>query len=220
MIRIVVLAAAWVVSRCYRAYFATLRVRGIRPDGSSFSRDYTYGREIFAFSERDVLAIAGYWPPRRGLGLLVAHGRDGDWATVVVEALGYRVVRGSSARGGAAALRELIRFASHSGQSLGLVVDGPLGPAGRAKPGAVACAIETGLPLRALATAARHSFVFPKTWSGIYFPMPFSCVGIVVDELNLQAATRADVPQLTDELTRRLADARARAVELASRARW
>jgi lysophospholipid acyltransferase (LPLAT)-like uncharacterized protein len=212
--------AAWAVARCYRAYYATLRLRGIRSDGSTFSRDYGDDRQIFSFCERDVLTAAGYWPPHQGIALLVAHGRDGDWASALVESLGYRVVRGSSSRGGVAALRELMRFASRPGESLAFVVDGPLGPAGRAKPGAVVCALESGLPLRAVGAAARHALVFPRTWSGIYLPLPFSYVGIVVGDVNLRGATRDDIPRLTEELTRALGDARARAVELTRGARW
>jgi len=105
-------------------------------------------------------------------------------------------------------------------EPLGLVVDGPLGPAGRVQRGAAVCAIETRRPVRALGAAARHAFVFPNTWSGIYLPLPFTRVEIVLDDLNSHAATLADVEPLTEELSRRLSSVRADAVRLASRAGW
>jgi lysophospholipid acyltransferase (LPLAT)-like uncharacterized protein len=211
---------AWVAAWCYRAYFATLRTRVLRPDGSPIApRDYLCGQQIFALCERDALALAGITTGRR-FAVLVAHGRDGDLAAAVLAALGCRVVRGSSARGGAGALRSLVPLLGQTLEPLGLVVDGPLGPAGRAKPGAVVCAVETGRPLRALGAAARHAFVFPRTWSGIYLPLPFARNVIVVDDLNLDAVTIAEVEPLTEALSDRLANARAVAVRLASRTRW
>jgi lysophospholipid acyltransferase (LPLAT)-like uncharacterized protein len=211
---------AWVAARCYRAYFATFRLQVLRTDGSLIvPRDYPYGREVFALCERDALALGGILTGRR-FTVLVAHGRDGDLASAFLAALGCRIVRGSSARGGTGALRALVPLLSQSAEPLGLVVDGPLGPAGRAKPGAVICAIETGRPLGALGAAARHAFVFPRTWSGIYLPLPFTRVAIVLDDMNVHAAAIEDVEPLTEALSGRLANARARAIELASGARW
>lgn len=212
--------AAWVVAGLYRVYFSTLRLRATRPGGPwTRPRDDPYGRGVFALCERDALALGGILTGR-GFAVLVAPGRDGNWATAVLEALGCHVVRGASRRGGANALRALLRLLGESPEPLGLVVDGPLGPAGRADPGAAICAIETGRPLCGVGAAARHALVFPNTWSGIYLPLPFTRVVIVFDDLDIHAATMAEVEPLTEELSRRLAIARADAVRLASRAGW
>ena len=104
---------------------------------------------------------------------------------------------------------------------MGLVVDGPLGPAGRAKPGAVVCARRepAGRSVRsARPRDARLSF--PRTWSGIYLPLPFTRLVIVVDDIDLHAVTIAEAEPLTETLSGRLANARADAIRLASRARW
>jgi lysophospholipid acyltransferase (LPLAT)-like uncharacterized protein len=66
----------------------------------------------------------------------------------------------------------------------------------------------------------RHAFVFPRTWSGIYLPLPFTRSVIVVDDVPLENAAIAEVEPLTETLNGHLADARAAAVRLASRARW
>lgn len=212
-------ATAWFVARCYRAYFATLRTR-LLPDGRVVPpREYPYGREIFALCERDALAVGGILAGRE-FSVLVAHGRDGDRASAVLAELGCRVVRGSSRQGGTEALRALVPILKRSNAPLGLVVDGPLGPAGRAKPGAAVCAVETGRPLRALGAAARHAFVFPGTWSGIYLPLPFTRVAIVLNEVNCEAATYADVDRLTDDLSGALAATRALASQIAARTWW
>ncbi len=213
-------AAAWLVTGLYRAYYSTLRLRATMPDGSTLPpSQYPYGPEIFALCERDALAFGGIIAGRR-FAVLAANGRDGDWAAAILEALGCRAVRGSSRQGGARALRGLITTLGTFPEPLGLVVDGPLGPAGRAQQGAAACAIATCRPVRVLGAAARHACVFPNTWSGIYLPLPFTRVEIVLDTLNTDAATMAEVEPLTEELSRRLSSVRADAVKLASRAGW
>lgn len=206
--------AATLVAGLYRAYFATLRVRMVLPDGTvTRPRDYPYGAEIFALCERDTLTLAGTL--RRGFTVLVAHGRDGDWAAAAFAAMGCRVVRGASERGGTAALVTLISELQESTTPLGLVVDGPLGPAGQAKPGAVLCALRTRRPLRAYGVAARHALVFPNTWSGIFLPWPFTSVVIVVDHMEVPMPTDVTVVAvLTEELTSRLARAQAAATGL------
>jgi hypothetical protein len=197
------------VARVYRAYFATWRLRFRLADGSVMRlREYPFGSEILAGCERDVLVLVGI-TAGRGFTVLVAHGRDGDWAAAVLDALGCHVVRGSARRGGAVALRALIHEIRESPTPLGLVVDGPLGPAGRAKGGAVFCALKTGRPLRALGVAARRRILFNKTWSGMFLPLPFTRVIIAVDDVAMpRAGNRADVTALTDALTAGLARTR------------
>ncbi len=87
--------------------------------------------------------------------MLVTIGRDGDWAAALLHRLGCRVVRGSSRRGGAAAFKGLLDKIKGSDGPTAIVVDGPLGPAGEAKEGAVACGMMTGRPVVAIAAAAR-----------------------------------------------------------------
>jgi hypothetical protein len=149
---------------------------------------------------------------RNDLTVLVAPGRDGDRASAALEAIGCRIVRGATGRGGAAALRRLIHDLRRSDSPAGLVVDGPLGPARRARGGAVVLAARTGRPLRALGVAVRRALVFSKTWSGIFLPLPFSIVTIgVVDVPPARPGRPADVATLGQELTEHLALARQRA---------
>ncbi|MDX9736419.1 MAG: hypothetical protein RBU36_19980, partial [Thermoanaerobaculia bacterium] len=98
---------------------------------------------------------------------------------------------------------------------LALVVDGPLGPSGVAKGGAVVCAARTGRPLRPVGAAARRGLVLKRSWSRIWLPLPFSRVVVVVGEpLPVPAGMgRTDRERLATELTTRLAAARSRALE-------
>lgn len=211
-------ALAWsaaAVASLFKVYFATLRVRLVLPDGSvTRLSDYVTGAEVFALCERDALILAGAIASRCPT-VLVASGRDGDRATAALEAMGCRVIRRPSQRGGAAALFQIICELQESDTALGITVDGPLGPAGLAKSGAVVCALRTERPLRVLGAAARRSLVFPNTWSGIYLPLPFTTVIIVMAHMPLpQAKGVADIAMLTERLTATLATVRAKAIHI------
>lgn len=198
------------LARAYRALHATLRVEGLLADGSRATpATYPFGPEVFALSERDALALGGILAAAR-FTTLVAPGRDGDWATEVATALGGRVVRGATERGGARALADLLRMLQSDGGPLALVVDGPLGPVGVAKAGAVVCAARTGRPLRPVAAAARRELVLGSSWSRLWLPLPFSRVVVVVGAAIPVAgvASRETREALARELSHALSRAR------------
>ena len=203
------------LGRLYGLLHRTLRLEGILPDGSRVTpATYPFGREIFAFCERDAFALGGILGRAR-FTTLIAPGRDGDWATEVVTSLGGRVVRGATERGGTKALAQLLRDLPENDGPLALVVDGPLGPTGVARGGAVVCAARTGRPLRPVGAAARRAPVLGRSWSKLWLPLPFSRVVVVVGE-PLPVPAELDRPgreRLAVELTARLAEARRRALE-------
>lgn len=208
--------AARLLGRVYRHYYATLDVRALMPDGTTkTAMTYPFGPEIVALCERDILAVAGL-TARLGVTVLVANGRDGDWATAALEALGCHVVRGSSLRGGTAALLTMTDALTASERPAAMVVDGPLGPSGHAKPGAAMCARRTGRPLRALGVAARRRVEFAGTWSRIYLPLPFTNVRVVcgAHEYVPPDCDRTGIDAVTARLSAHLSAARDRALHL------
>jgi lysophospholipid acyltransferase (LPLAT)-like uncharacterized protein len=213
----VAFSTSWLVAllaRLYAVWLGTLRVRILLPDGTPVApRDYVFASQIFALCERDLLAIARMIAETPFVAL-VALGRDGDWATAAAEALGCRVVRGSSRRGGTRALSELVRTLSEVREPAALVVDGPLGPSGQPKEGVLFCAAHTGRPVVPAAAAARHALVIRRSWSHIFVPMPFSRVAFVAEEPLIlgKALGREESAPLLALLAERLARARARAL--------
>jgi lysophospholipid acyltransferase (LPLAT)-like uncharacterized protein len=196
-----------VTGRLVRESFATTRVTIVFPDGRAMpARDYPYNREIFALAERDLIALAGMTSHQR-FTTLIARGRDGDIATAAAAYLGCTVVRGATARGGATALRTLLRTLAASPDPAALVVDGPLGPAGHARPGAVRCACASGRDLRAVAIAASAAVRIPATWSGLSVPLPFGHAVIAVDDplAIVPGCDRNAVRAATSRLSERLA---------------
>ena len=111
---------------------------------------YHQGRHIIlAFWHAQQLMIpTGY----RGTGanVLISQHQDGEIIARIISRFGHWAVRGSSTRGGAFALRELIRR-GRSGGDLVVTPDGPKGPRQVAKLGVIQLAKATGLPIVPLA---------------------------------------------------------------------
>jgi lysophospholipid acyltransferase (LPLAT)-like uncharacterized protein len=102
----------------------------------------------------------------------VSRSRDGEWTARLFERLEADTVRGSTSRGGATALRGLVR-AARAGKDLAITPDGPKGPAGRVQPGAVWLARLTGRPLLPVAFAARPC-LHVGSWDRMIVPLPLS----------------------------------------------
>jgi lysophospholipid acyltransferase (LPLAT)-like uncharacterized protein len=111
---------------------------------------YRQGRHIIlAFWHAQQLMVPIGYRGTRG-NVLISQHRDGEIIARVIARFGHGAVRGSSTRGGALALRELIRL-GRSGADLVVTPDGPRGPRQVAKLGVVQLAKATGLPIVPLA---------------------------------------------------------------------
>ncbi|MGH7235360.1 MAG: lysophospholipid acyltransferase family protein [Nitrospiraceae bacterium] len=78
--------------------------------------------------------------------ILISQHRDGELIHRIVTRFGFRSVRGSTTRGGAAALRQLIEL-GQSGVDLVVTPDGPKGPRQVVQIGVIHLAKATGLPI-------------------------------------------------------------------------
>ena len=127
---------------------------------------------VAAFWHRNVLIAAHYYRDR-DFSVAVSRSRDGDLIGALLTALGYRSPpRGSSTRGGAAALRELVRLVS-AGTTVSIQTDGPRGPARISKPGVVTLARLTGRPIVPVAFGASRGTRF-RSWDRTLLPAPFA----------------------------------------------
>jgi lysophospholipid acyltransferase (LPLAT)-like uncharacterized protein len=108
---------------------------------------------------------------------LISQHQDGEIIARIISRFGHRAVRGSSTRGGALALRELIRL-GRSGADLVVTPDGPKGPRQVAKLGVVQLAKATGLPIVPLAFSCskkNSSRAGIGSWSRIHGPEVSIC---------------------------------------------
>jgi len=198
--RLTVAVGGWLAAALLRALGATWRVRQMAVDDPLARREAAIG----AFWHRGLFPAA--WRFRDlGAAIPVSRSRDGDRIVAVLERLGYGPSpRGSSSRGGPAALAGAIR-AAREGRLIGVLCDGPRGPARRCKPGVLAIARATGLSVYPVAMAARPAIVFPS-WDRTVLPLPFARVLFaggapihIPDD-----ATREDLESLRQQLEREL----------------
>lgn len=112
--------------------------------------------------------------------MLVSLSRNGDLMARFAGRFGLDVVRGSSARGAAAAVRALAA-ALDRGEDVAVVPDGPRGPREVFKPGAIALAAITGARIVPVAVAARPACRLPS-WDEFLIPLPFARCAVVFGE--------------------------------------
>lgn len=111
-----------------------------------------------------------------GITVLVSEHSDGEIIARVIEAWGYRTIRGSTTRGASRALLGLIRELS-DGHELAVTPDGPRGPARKFQAGALVAAQRADVPLVPITLAVDRAWNF-GSWDRFLVPKPFARVTI------------------------------------------
>ena len=108
------------------------------------------------------------------MSAIISQSADGEIIARVVEILGWYPVRGSSSRGGKAALEKVKKLAKR-GYNIGHAVDGPTGPFGVIKPGLLRIAQAGDMPVMPAIMSGEKKWVF-NSWDKFMIPKPFSRV--------------------------------------------
>ena len=114
-----------------------------------------------------------------GVTLLISSHADGGYLAHAAARWGYRVLRGSSTRGGLEGLWEAVRTLRAGGE-IAVTPDGPRGPAFKAKRGAVLAARRARVPVVAVAARASRAWSL-RSWDGFQIPKPFARIRIIYD---------------------------------------
>jgi len=161
------------VAGLIRALAWVLRFRLEDPE-NIFGRDPHQPR-IFAFWHNRILMMPflyeKYCPGRRML-MLVSRSRDGELITQIMNRFGIDGARGSTSKGGADALREMIRELEKEGaRDIGITPDGPRGPRGKVQDGVLVVAAASGLPITPVTTRVSWKWQLPS-WDRFQIPIP------------------------------------------------
>ncbi|MEK9944596.1 MAG: lysophospholipid acyltransferase family protein [Alphaproteobacteria bacterium] len=127
---------------------------------------------VLAFWHGRLLLIGAHWRRKVPMNMLISQHADGELIARTVGHVGIGTVRGSSKRGGAAAVRSMVK-AARSGECLGFTPDGPRGPRMRASRGVIDVARLTGLPIVPVTLSTRGHRVL-NTWDRFCLPRPFT----------------------------------------------
>lgn len=108
-----------------------------------------------------------------GMVSMASLSTDGALAAGAVEVLGITPTRGSTSRGGRAALVAMKEALEAGAPLAGLTVDGPKGPWRQAHPGAISLARKLQLPVVPMSSSCRPFWML-RTWDRMVVPPPFS----------------------------------------------
>jgi len=152
------------------------------------------GPTVFAFWHRSLVACAHRFRSL-DIAILISPSFDGELIARTVELLGFKAIRGSSSRGGAAGLRNM-QLAYAAGHRCAFTADGPRGPVFVAKPGAAQLANSTGtwvgcfyaLPDRAWQLRSWDRFLIPKPFARVVLTWPAHIPADEVTPAAVQAA--------------------------------
>lgn len=106
--------------------------------------------------------------------IMISQSQDGGMIAGVAAKSGWLPIRGSSSRGGSKALKILVERFKETGLAAH-IVDGPRGPAGKLKRGAIHLAQATGAAIVPMYISADKAWYF-NSWDRFLLPKPFSRV--------------------------------------------
>lgn len=172
--------------------------------------EFLHEERVRQFWDKDEKVIIAFWHNRlllmglcyrgKGIRILISQHKDGELIARVMEIFGFGTVRGSSTRGGAQAMREMIRAVKES--DIGITPDGPRGPKYVVQEGTIALARLTGRPIIPLTFGSSRKKVF-ASWDAFNLPYPFSRGAFLWGE-PLYVPKDADLEEKRKELETKL----------------
>lgn len=181
----------------------TIRIRHVNSD--SVDRMIEEGRKyILAFWHGHLLLMV-YTKYTTPIVTMISRHRDGELIAKTVEYFGAGSARGSTTRGGAVALREMIE-AARNGSTLAITPDGPRGPRHVVQIGVVQAAQATRLPVVPVAFVAKRKIRL-RSWDRFEIPRPFTR-GLFLYGDPIEIPRRMDKEQMEDR--RRMIEAELR----------
>jgi lysophospholipid acyltransferase (LPLAT)-like uncharacterized protein len=167
ILRIIIWAGYWVI----RLIGPTLRVCVSCEEGAQ----ETLGqRPLIVSFWHSCMIPATYICRNLGVRVMSSYSYDGEYMGRIIHKFGFVAVKGSSSRNAVRALLGL-RRALEDGWTVAFTLDGPRGPRHKVKPGPVALARSSRLPLSMFHAAVDRAWVL-NSWDRMMIPMPFSRV--------------------------------------------
>lgn len=169
----------WLVVATLKLLFATCRKEFVLSPGTNgWTADVT-GRFLYAVWH-DVLFFPLLMAKPQNMSALASRHQDGSYVAEILRLLNVQPFRGSTARGGAQAVRQLLGVAQQL--HITLTPDGPRGPRREMKDGIVFLASRTGLGIVPAAFSCRRGLRIQGTWTDMLLPLPFTTTYCLLGE--------------------------------------
>ncbi len=170
------------VYRLIRWYAATFRLTVI---GEKQWLDHVQngGRVLLCTWHQQFFSAIRYFQNYRKFapGLMISSSADGDLIAGVARRTGWRPARGSSSKGGKTAMMEVTNYLKETGLAAH-ILDGPRGPMGKVKPGAVSIALAADAMIVPFYLEADRAWFF-NSWDRFFIPKPFARVTLRYDNM-------------------------------------
>jgi hypothetical protein len=167
VLRVIIFVGYWVI----RAIGPTLRVSISFEDGAQSTLEQ---RPLIGSFWHSCIIPATYICRDLGVRVMSSNSYDGEYMGRIIRKFGFVAVKGSSSRNAVRALLGL-RRALEAGWTVAFTLDGPRGPRHKVKPGPVALARSSGVPLTMFHAAVDKAWVL-GSWDRMMIPKPFSRV--------------------------------------------
>jgi lysophospholipid acyltransferase (LPLAT)-like uncharacterized protein len=176
--RHVIRLAARVLALFFRTLLKTVRLEMIKAEPrSTCYEDCGHERHLFCLWHDGIIGFV-FCRPAFDVSALVSQHGDGTYLADALAAIGVTPIRGSSRRGGAAALRQMLDAAAR--YHIAIATDGPMGPRREVKEGVVYLASQTGRAIIPAAYAAKRAWRPRGRWTDLVVPFPFTRTYMVV----------------------------------------
>jgi lysophospholipid acyltransferase (LPLAT)-like uncharacterized protein len=193
VLRIIIWLGYWVI----RLIGPTLRVSISFEEGAQATLEQ---RPLIASFWHSCMIPATYICRNLGVRVMSSNSYDGEYMGRIIHKFGFVAVKGSSSRNAVRALLGL-RRALQDGWTVAFTLDGPRGPRHKVKPGPVALARSSVVPLTMFHAAVDRAWVL-NSWDRMMIPLPFSRVLVRFGKLIPVPgdATDEDIERYTTEL--------------------
>jgi lysophospholipid acyltransferase (LPLAT)-like uncharacterized protein len=170
--------AVFLLTRVMNAWMGSLHYRMWRYDPKADPGDDTFaGPALFIFWHEYIL-LPIFARPHCRLTMLISQHEDAEVLSHIARYVGMGVIRGSTFRGGANALRQVIQHGP--GISLAIATDGPRGPRRQLAQGCVYLSSRLQIPIIPVAIGYERPWRVRKAWDLFAIPRPFSRIRTIL----------------------------------------
>ena len=159
----------------------TWRVQFVPEDSLEKARALKDGRYLLACWHENHLAAMFCHLDVKG-ATLASRRNAGRILALTIKRFGWDAIRGSRKRGGKEAREAMIRYLQERQRPVAITVDGASGPRRQTKPGILAIATRTNVPIVPAVGLASRCWVIKNSWDQLRVPKPFATLSCAYGE--------------------------------------
>ena len=156
------------------AILLTIRTCSVTVRGQQIVESFSPGTPVIYLFWHCHIFYVIYQFKNRGARPLVSLSEDGELVSGIARKFGMDPVRGSSSKGGARAMLEMISSLRKGKGEILITADGPRGPAREIKEGTILLARKTGAMVVPISWYGSRVKIMRKSWDRFMIPLPFS----------------------------------------------